>query len=169
MPIRVALSAVLVTAAFIDWRARRIPNWLTLPAVPAGVAAQTLYADGFWYGLAGALAAAALFFLPFAAGALGAGDVKLFAAVGAFVGIRNLLAVFVLVALIGGILALVVSLRAGALGRVLRSSAGILGALGRRDWAELKQRSDVDRPDALRLAYGVVIAVGTLLFLWVPR
>src|SRR5262244_1982637 len=103
MPIRVTLSLVVLIAAFTDLRSRRIPNWLTLPALPIGILAQALYGDGLWQGLLGAV------------GAGGAGDVKLFTVVGSFVGIRNLVVVFVLVALIGGIAAVVVSLRAGAL------------------------------------------------------
>src|SRR6266581_3655070 len=140
MPIRVTLSLVVLVAAITDLQSRRIPNWLTLPALPAGLIAQTVYGDGFWPGLLGAL---------FAVGAGGAGDVKLFTAVGAFVGIRNLIAVFVLVALIGGVAAVVVSLRAGALTRVLKNILLIAAACGRGHWAEFRQRSDMDQPGAL--------------------
>src|SRR6266540_2661397 len=96
MPIRVTLSLVLLIAAFTDLRSRRIPNWLTLPALPVGLLAQTVYGDGFWQGLLGALGGFAALFALFAVGASGAGDVKLFTVVGSFVGIRNLAAVFVL-------------------------------------------------------------------------
>ncbi|MEO7650127.1 MAG: A24 family peptidase [Bryobacteraceae bacterium] len=169
MPIRITLSLIVLTAAWTDWRSRRIPNWLTLPALPVGLAAHTLYGDGFWSSLMGAGAGFLALFLVFAVGAGGAGDVKLFTAVGAFVGIRNLIAVFVLVAVIGGIGAVIVSLRAGAFGRVLRNTGLILSSIMHRRWTELQQRSDLDQPGAMSLAYGVVIAAGTLLFLWYPR
>ncbi|HTM50237.1 MAG TPA: A24 family peptidase [Bryobacteraceae bacterium] len=169
MPIRVTLSLVVLVAAYTDLRSRRIPNWLTLPALPAGIAAQTLYGDGFWPGLLGAAGGFAALLLLFLAGAGGAGDVKLFAVVGSFVGIRNLLAVFVLVAVIGGVAAVVVSLRAGALTRVLKNSLLIAASFGRGRWAELRERSDMHQPGALRLAYGAVIAAGALVFLWYPR
>ena len=169
MPIRVTLSLVVLVAAITDLQSRRIPNWLTLPALPAGLIAQTVYGDGFWQSLLGALGGFAALFALFAVGAGGAGDVKLFTVVGAFVGIRNLAAVFVLVALIGGVAAVIVSLRAGALGQVLRNTLSILASLGRGRWAEFRRRSDLDRPGAMRLAYGAVIAAGTLLFLWYPR
>lgn len=169
MPIRVTLSLIVLTAACTDWRSRRIPNWLTLPVLPVGLAAQSFYGDGFWSGLMGAGAGFLALFLVFAVGAGGAGDVKLFTAVGAFVGIRNLLTVFVLVAVIGGIGAVAVSLRAGALGRVLRNTGFILSSLAHRRWVELRQRSDLDQAGAMSLPYGVVIAAGTLLFLWYPR
>lgn len=169
LPIRVTLSLVLLIAAFTDLRSRRIPNWLTLPALPIGLIAQSVYGDGFWQGLLGALGGFVALFALFAVGAGGAGDVKLFAVVGSFVGIRNLAFVFVLVAIIGGIAAIAVSLRAGALTRVLKNSLMILVSLGRGRWQEFRGRSDMDQPGALRLAYGAVIALGGLLFLWYPR
>jgi prepilin peptidase CpaA len=169
MPIRVTLSLVVLIAAWTDLASRRIPNWLTFPALPIGLVAQSVYGDGFWQGLLGAVGGFAVLFVLFAVGANGAGDVKLFTVVGSFVGIRNLAVVFVLVAVIGGVAAVMVSLRAGALGQVLRNTLSILASLGRGRWAELRRRSDLNRPGAMRLAYGAVIAAGTLLFLWYPR
>src|SRR3979490_2785326 len=122
LPIRVTLSLVVLIAAFTDLKSRRIPNWLTLPALPAGLIAQTVYGEGFWQGLLGALGGFAALFVLFAIGAGGAGDVKLFTVVGSFVGFHNLLVVFVLVAIIGGVAAVVMALRAGALSRVLKNS-----------------------------------------------
>jgi prepilin peptidase CpaA len=169
LPIRVTLSLVVLIAAATDLRTRRIPNWLTFAALPVGLAAQTIYGDGFWQGLLGACGGFAVLFALFAIGASGAGDVKLFTVVGSFVGIRNMLMVFVLVALIGGIAAVAVSLRAGALRRVVSSTGSILQALARGRWIEFRERSQMDRPGAMRLAYGAVIAAGALLFLWFPR
>jgi prepilin peptidase CpaA len=169
LPIRVTLTVVVLIAAFTDLQSRRIPNWLTLPALPVGLLAQTLYGDGIWQGLLGALGGFLALFLLFAVGAGGAGDVKLFTVVGAFVGFRNLAAVFVLVAIIGGVAAVVVSLRAGALTRVLKNSFLIAASFGRGRWTEFHQRSDMNQPGALRLAYGAVIALGALVFSWYPR
>lgn len=169
LPIRVTLSLIAVVAAFTDLKWRRIPNWLTLAAVPAGIIAQTVYGDGFWRGLGGALGGLLLLLPLFLVGAGGAGDVKLFAAVGAFVGIGNLIAVFVLVTVIGGIAAVVVAIRAGALTRVLKNSLRIVASAGSGRWTEFRERSNVERPGALRLAYGAVIGLGTLVFLWYPR
>ena len=169
MPIRVTLSLIVAVAAVTDLSSRRIPNWLTLPALPIGLAAQSIYGDGFWQGLLGALGGFAVPFLLFAVGAGGAGDAKLLAVVGAFVGIRNLIPVFVLISVIGGVAALCVALRAGALSRVVKNSAMIVVSLGRGRWDEFRARSDMRKPEALRLAYGAVIALGALLFLWYPR
>jgi hypothetical protein len=62
-----------------------------------------------------------------------------------------------------------VAMRAGALTRVLKNSLMIFVSLGRGRWAEFRGRSDMNQPGALRLPYGVVIALGALLFLWYPR
>src|SRR5438067_1827400 len=142
LPIRVTLSLVVLIAAASDLRSRRIPNWLTFAALPIGLAAQTVYGDGFWDGLLGACGGFAALFGLFAIGASGAGDVKLFAVVGSFVGIRNLLFVFILVSVIGGLAAIGVACRAGALTRTLRNAGAILGALARGRWMEFRQRSD---------------------------
>jgi prepilin peptidase CpaA len=169
MPIRVTLSLILVTAAVTDLRWRRIPNWLTLPALPVGLIAQAVYGEGFLQGLLGALGGFAALFVLFAIGAGGGGDVKLFTVVGSFVGFHNLGVVFVLVAIIGGIAGMITALRAGALTRVLKNSLMIVASLGRGRWAEFRERSDLNKPGAMRLAYGAVIALGALLFLWYPR
>jgi prepilin peptidase CpaA len=169
MPIRVTLSLILVTAAITDLRWQRIPNWLTLPALPIGLIAQTVYGEGFLQGLLGALGGFAALFVLFAIGAGGGGDVKLFTVVGSFVGFHNLGVVFVLVAITGGIAGMIVAMRAGALTRVLKNSLMIVASLGRGRWSEFRDRSDLNKPGAMRLAYGAVIAAGALLFLWYPR
>jgi prepilin peptidase CpaA len=169
MPIRITLSLIVLTAAITDLKWRRIPNWLTIPALPVGLIAQTVYGEGFLQGLLGALGGFAALFALFAVGAGGGGDVKLFTVVGSFVGFHNLGIVFVLVAISGGVAAVIVAMRAGALTRVLKNSLMIVASVGRGRWAEFRERSDMNQPGALRVAYGVVIAVGSLLFLWYPR
>jgi prepilin peptidase CpaA len=169
LPIRVTLTLIVSVAAFTDLKWRRIPNWLTLPALPVGLIAQSVYGAGFWQGLGGALAGFLALLPLFLIGAGGAGDVKLFAVVGSFVGIGNLLVVFVLIAIIGGVAAVLVAIRAGALFRVLKNSLHIVASAGRGRWTEFQERSDLNQAGALRLAYGAVIALGTLGFLWYPR
>lgn len=169
LPIRITLSIVVFAAAVTDLRSRRIPNWLTFPALPAGLTAQAVFGDGLLAGVLGAIAAFAPMLLLFAIGARGAGDVKLFTAAGAFTGVRSILPLFVIVALVGGAAALIVAMRSNALRPVLASTGLILTALIQGRWAEFRERSSLERPDALRLPYGVVIATGTLLYLWFPR
>ncbi|MBI4491272.1 MAG: prepilin peptidase [Chloroflexi bacterium] len=109
----IAASVALVT----DLRSRRIPNWLTATTFVGGVLAN-LGLGGLDGGLS-ALAGAGLGFLvliPFyALRGVGAGDVKLLAALGALVGPHDLVSVAVYGALVGGFMSLVVLARSGIL------------------------------------------------------
>src|SRR6185503_16342218 len=115
--------------------------------------------------LAGMLAALALYFLFFALGFRGAGDGKMMGAVGAFVGWPAVAFVMILVALLGGIAAVLVAMRHGALGRVISLAAAVLADLIAFRWRQLRERADYRGPGALRMPHGPVIAAGTLVFL----
>src|SRR5246500_1106657 len=100
-------------AAVVDWRSRRIPNWLTVPGLITGIVAHTLISR--WPGARLSLEGAGLalgLLLPFVLlRALGAGDWKLMGAVGAFLG--PVLFLFVLLGsiLVSGLMAVVSMLR----------------------------------------------------------
>src|SRR5215210_7805328 len=83
-----AVVVVAFTALLFDVRTRRIPNWLTFGAAAAGVVYATFVAgpSGAGTAAAGWLAGVALFFPVFALGGMGAGDVKLLGALGAWLG-----------------------------------------------------------------------------------
>src|SRR5215470_13870464 len=106
-------TAVASVAAVLDFRFRRIPNWLTLGALALGFALQVARSGAA--GIPMALAGAALglvVLLPFyVMHAMGAGDVKLLAALGALLGPQALLTVIVYAALVGGAISLVVMVR----------------------------------------------------------
>ena len=104
--------------------------------------------------LAGAVVGLAIFIPLYMLSGMGAGDVKLFSAVGALTGPQNLIIVFVFTGLLGGIAALALALSRGRLRETLERTRllmfGVRSAAG---------------PDSLRLPYGAVIAGGTLLSL----
>jgi len=169
MILRLLLAAVVLAAAATDLRTRRIPNWLTLPAMAAGLAVNALESR-LAPSLSGMLAGLGVYFLFFTLGFRGAGDGKLMGAVGAFVGWPQIASVIVLVALLGGLAALAVAWRHGAVARVVRSAASILLDLARFRWTELRARGDFRAEGALRLPHAPVIAAGTLVFLlFAPR
>ena len=87
-------------------------------------------------------------------GGMGAGDVKLFSAVGALTGPQSLIIVFVFTGLLGGIAAIALSIARGRLRETLERTGSLM--LGVRTAAGA---------DSLRLPYGAVIAGGTLLSL----
>lgn len=159
------LGAVVITGAVTDWRMRKIPNWLTVPAMAAGLAVNAVGGADFWRALWGMLAALGLFAIFFAIGFMGAGDGKMMGAVGAFLGWPQIATVMVLVALLGGVAGVAVAIARGALGQVLRNIAGLLKSLVRLRFDEFREQSDFRAPGRLRLPYGVVIAAGTLVFL----
>jgi prepilin peptidase CpaA len=154
--IEIVLIALVTAAAWSDLRTRKIPNWITVPGAAIGLALQTWY-GGFYGGLA-SLAGAALglgiFLVLYIACGMGAGDVKLFSAVGAFVGPQTLIPVFVFTGLIGGIAAIALAISRGRFRETLAKAAALMR--GTRAAAG---------PNALRLPYGAVIAGGTLVCL----
>jgi len=135
------LTAVAVVwaavAAFWDLRTKRIPNWLTLPAILLGLAVNAVLsgAAGLWASFLGTAVGAALLLVPFAMGGMGAGDVKMLAAVGAIAGPRVVFHSFLYGAIAGGLVA--AALLAGRFylfrGRPARGagSAARAGARGR--------------------------------------
>src|SRR5271168_2403213 len=104
------MPAMLVAtiAGVLDWRYRRIPNWLTVSGLGAGLAVNTILFR--WPGLKAALLGTVLglgLLLPFVLlRSLGAGDWKMAGAVGACLGPRQLLFVLVATILIAGVMAL---------------------------------------------------------------
>lgn len=100
--------AVLGVATFTDLRSRRIPNWLVLPFLVIGLAISA-WLHG-WHGLGQSLEGAALGLLLYGVlffmGGMGAGDVKLAAAIGAWIGPLQLLYALFLTAMAGGLMVL---------------------------------------------------------------
>src|SRR5580704_14799486 len=103
--VNVILVAMILTAAVYDILYRRIPNWLTIPGVLAGVALNSFLYQG-WPGLRLSLLGLAVgfgsYFILYLLRAMGAGDVKLMAAIGAMVGLGDWFGIFIITAIIGG-------------------------------------------------------------------
>ena len=97
---------------------------------------------------------------------MGAGDVKLMAAVGAVVGWPNWFGIFIVTAIIGGIMALILVAARGRVQKTFWNVAFILSELrGGRPAYMRREELDVKNPKALGLPHGAVIAVGTVFFL----
>ena len=102
-----ALSTSIVGMA-IDLRSAKIPNWLTLGGLSTALAFRVFLGgwSGLSSGLLGALLGFGVLFLPFLARGIGGGDVKLMAAVGAWIGMRHGLGLVLATAISGGVLAI---------------------------------------------------------------
>jgi prepilin peptidase CpaA len=171
--VEVVLLALVLGAAVYDVRYRRIPNWLTAGGVLIGVALNTflnLDKPDPWLGLRTSLLGLALgfgvYFILYALRAMGAGDVKLMAAVGSLVGPGNWFGIFLITAVVGGIMALILAAARGRVKKTLWNVGFILSEMKRGRPAYLgKEELDVKSPKALGLPHGAVIALGTVFFL----
>lgn len=119
--IKFATFAVLAVAAIWDLRAARVPNLITIPAICLGLGlnAYLLGWGAFKDAVLGAALGTILLLVPFALGGIGAGDVKLMAAVGALNGSCFVFHSFLYSAVAGGLLALIVASVRGRLRSVV--------------------------------------------------
>lgn len=157
----VALSSI---AGWTDWRSRRIPNWLTVPAFALGVAANTFLSGwtGLKTSLLGTLVGLGLL-LPFVlVRSLGAGDWKLAGALGAFLGPSLLMNLLLLSVFVAGIMAVALIVYKGRVLQSLRNIGHILVSLV--TFQLPSSRVSLDNPDSLKIPYGVALALTVVGF-----
>lgn len=163
------VGALLVSsgACVTDVRAARIPNGLTLVGVAAGLVAHGLLPQGLGVmaSVAGAVAGLAVFLPFFALGGMGGGDVKLMAAVGAWLGWPAILGAALTVAIAGGVLAVVAAVSRGYLRQALRNVLGLV-----RFWMVAGVRPEpsltLAHGKGPRLPYAVPVLLGLLVTIW---
>lgn len=168
LPVQGVLLGLVLTAAVYDFRFRRIPNWVSVLGLMAGLGLNL--GLGGWTGLrmaAGGFGLAfGIYLLLYLVRAMGAGDVKLMGAAGSLVGAGEWLKLFVAAALVGGVLAAVMMLARGRLRRTLWNIGFILSELMRFRAPYLRREElDVKNSKAATLPHGVAIALGTLIYL----
>lgn len=164
----IAIGGALLTAAAAvsDARQRRIPNWLVFPGMLLGLASNALLPGGIGLSAAAIGLAAGLFaFLPFfLLRLLGAGDVKLIAMVGSFLGTAHLGGAMLATFLAGGVLALAFAWHVGQLGTLAENLRVTIYGMVMRT-AMPGAPTVAAPPPCVRMPYGVAIAAGTLLYL----
>ena len=164
------IPAVLtaICAGILDWRYRRIPNWLTVSGLLAGIGVNAAIFG--WAGMKAALLGAALglgLLLPFVLlRSLGAGDWKLAGALGACLGPRQLITVLIGTVLVAGIMALAVVIWKRRLLLTLHNIVRMLAAFFslRMPGPEVS----LDSPQSTKIPFGVAMAV-TVFVLGVGR
>jgi prepilin peptidase CpaA len=155
--------AALGIACFTDIRSRRIPNLLVAPFALAGivVSCATHGLSGLWDSLAGVgLAVLVCGVFCFLRG-MGMGDLKLCAAIGAWIGPEQLGFALVMTFIAGAMIGLVWALCTGSLSRSLDSTGDVLRGLAKRG-LKPHHTAVLENPSALKIPYAPAIAIGTL-------
>jgi prepilin peptidase CpaA len=155
---------VLAIATFTDVRSCRIPNWLVLPFLVAGIAVSG-WVHG-WHGIGQSLLGIGLgtvilgFFCWL--GGMGMGDLKLCAAVGAWIGPAQLMVALVITGITGGIMAVCWAVGGGFVGELLSGTGDLILGLGKRG---LRPHPELilDNPLTRKMPYAPAIAIGTLI------
>jgi len=152
-------AAVLCVATFTDLRSRRIPNWLVLPFLAVGIVVAA-WLHG-WHGVGSSLEGAGAAFLIYGflfwMGGMGAGDVKLCTAIGAWIGPYQLLIALVMTGLVGGLMALVWAACGGFLKELFEQTGDLVFRTKEAGEAVLSN------PKRRKMPYAPAIAIGTLM------
>ena len=169
---QILLGILVAVAAAYDIRYRRIPNWLVLAGILAGLAWNS--STSGWSGLGRAAEGLGLgfilYFPLYLIRARGAGDVKLLAAVGAITGPGNCFWIFLLTALLGGVIALVLLMFRGRVRKTFFNVGWIIQDLiHMRAPYRSSDELDVSTTKGMRLPHGAMIAVGALAFIFIAQ
>jgi prepilin peptidase CpaA len=164
------LLVLLLVASISDCRSYKIPNWLTF----GGSAFALIYSTvvpfspqlGFGWALGGFALGLSLMLPLYMLGMMGAGDVKLMAMVGAFLGMTNTLYAVLFVFVSGGLAALVFALWHRSLPRMLGNIKLTLESIVMSTMGGLRpQIPAVGKQSVGKLPYAVNITFGTAAFL----
>ena len=167
MTVNIFVGTLLALACITDLRTRRIPNVLTFSAAAFALLFHLVTGgpSAAGWSVAGWFVGALLFFPMFALRGMGAGDLKLLAAVGAWLGPTQVALAALATSLAGGLIAVVVALAYGYLGQAL-SNLYLLLTHWRVVGVRPLEQITLHGTKGPRLAYAVPIAIGTVVTLW---
>lgn len=175
------LCVLLLAAVWTDVKSHRISNRLVFSGAVLGLLCNGLLPEGlgyvsmlpgalgFWLALGGLALGIALTLPMYILGAMGAGDVKLMAMVGAFLGPRALFVAALLIFIAGGVLALLTTLTNGKLGQMLHNVRTILVSSFFKTIMHQMPKLDAIPASAGKMPYAVAIALGTIGFIALAR
>ena len=158
------ILVVMTVATVTDLRSRRIPNWLVFPFLLTGVVVSTVVEgqSGFANSMLGILFATVLMGLLRALGAMGMGDVKLCAALGAWIGPHQMGFALAFMGLAGGVMALGWAICGGFFKESADGVGDLIVGFGNRG---LRPHPTLvlTNPRARRMPYAPAIAIGAIL------
>ncbi len=161
------VTVTLIVAAVIDGYKLKVPNWLTFPMIASGwIVNGVLFGwEGLGWSLAGTAVGLALLLPAYAIGGMGAGDVKLLAGVGAWVGVTITVYAFCVSAIVGGLIALVMVVYRRSWNKHYHQFWMIWHEIATlRDPEELATIAAARKSSMLLLPYGIPIAIGTIAY-----
>ena len=161
-----AALTIAVVACVTDLRTRRIPNALTFGGALAGLVFHLLWGGRLLSSAAGLLTGIAIFFPIFALGGMGAGDVKLLGAIGAWLGAPAVLFVAMFTAIAGGVFGVTVALATGYLRQAVHN-VGYLLWFWKTVGIKPVEGFTLEHGKGPRLAYAVPMLAGLVVTLWV--
>lgn len=157
------VSAILILAAWIDGKELKVPNWITFPMVLSGLVYSAFAGDGISAGLLG-MCCGLLCLLPlYSVGGMGAGDVKLMAGIGAWVGWEITFYSFCVSVIVGAVMAVIMVASRGAWKKHYEQFLMILS-----EWSVIKNPYELSKiaaerkPSMFLLPYGIPICIGTI-------
>ena len=161
------VSVVLIVAAWIDGKQLRVPNWLTFPMVITGLMYSAW--EGGWPGLGsgvlGMFVGLGCLLPLYAVGGMGAGDVKLMAGIGAWLGAATTFAAFCVTVVVGGVMALAMVLYRRSFKKHYANFLVIFTEwLTIRDPRRLSEIAGERKPSMLLLPYGIPICIGSIAY-----
>jgi prepilin peptidase CpaA len=161
------VTVTLMVAAAIDGYKLKVPNWITFPMILSGWVISTISFgwEGLGWSLAGTAVGLALLLPAYAIGGMGAGDVKLLAGVGAWVGSEITLYAFCVSAIVGGAIAVAMVMSRKAWHKHYYQFWTIWNeVLTIRDPEKLATIAAERKSSMLLLPYGIPIAIGTIAY-----
>ena len=161
------VSFVLIEAAIIDGLKLKVPNWLTFHLLVGGLLFWSWYAGwaGFLLSFEGALLGLAVLMPLYAIGGMGAGDVKLYAGFGAWVGSGIVLGAFAVSAVVGGVMALAMIAWSGDWARHFAMFHTICNEIVTiRNPTKLAEIAAERKPRMTLLPYGIPLTVGSIAY-----
>ncbi len=158
-------SILAILAGWLDWRSRRIPNWVTVSGFCLGLGVNSVIWG--WHGLVAGLEGAGLglglLFLPVVLRGMGAGDWKLMGALGACLGPWQFLQVLLVSLLIVGLMAIVEMFRKRRVTQTLSNLRVLVRALVTFGMGVREGLVTLDNPTAIRLPFGVAAALAVVI------
>ncbi|MCG3136426.1 MAG: hypothetical protein HJJLKODD_00259 [Phycisphaerae bacterium] len=171
----VLLVPGILYASWVDGKERRVPNWLNALILVVGMLVQVIHPEGAGWqeALLGALTGFGVLIIPWLIYGMGAGDVKLMAAIGAWFGVKMTLWSFVVGAAFGGVIGVIMILLARKTRHALANMTTIMvkfsnPSLWFSNFGGAKSFGDTSQllPYGIPLTMGAILILGGVTFNW---